>query len=861
MLKILRSHQKFEEGNRKQDGKDNTSCDICYLALNLKKDVYLRCAHCFLYYHVICLKFNEIEYENAKQYSWYCHKCKICSICYKEKSSKAGALILCDKCDRAFHEKCYDPPIKWSKRYWTCMLCKNLKIQLSPVLLHNQNIKLNKLCVQAPMNREIIDEDGLVYHTPRTRSKSSSPPHKPAFSPDNLSLSPQTFNTLNGPNFLNSDQRVVKKIHKRQRIKYEARDTRASKKHTSNDDNINIEDEELLEGKIGDAHMDISNINESSPKAELKPKRKVETLSPLRDNSNIKKPTFDNDLNSSKIVNDCFRIDLIQIEGLTTPDNTLSCIYPKQLIENLLNKHCEYLLGLALKLNKGAFYLGEDDVAEKVINKLKSKRESIDSKSNDNSNKDDDPLTIGKKRGRKPIKNNLRLKNVAFSNENDMINPEKSVLTHETEQEIKLVSPVSIFGLSLSQKYTEKMKYCPYNGCDSSGHLSGIYEAHHTLAACPSFYETDKWACIRRWNTRIIPLLKKITESGSVDVNYFENVDKDANDIDNKDVTQFQNKKSPSQIYKGSPNKQSSKERSFSFASTYQSLNALNTNSPVIKKSDNGNDKNKKNIINTGVKPNDNLSKQNNLDGLCLDNPDTQIFYDVRAIVAAIQTKCKITYPPGDEIYREGPISVFEVDGRAQTSYCRNLCLLSKLFMESKTLCYEVQHFWFYVMTLADCTGCCHIVGYFSKEKQNFQKNTVSCVLILPHFMRKGFGWKLIDFSYLLARTEDKIGSPERPLSDHGLVTYRSYWNSIILNYLSGKCQDDKISIKDLSQDSGIHTDDIISTLQFYRLLKSWRGNHIILKNELEELKNLSKQIWRNLPGKVDSKFLHWIPK
>lgn len=29
-----------------------------------------------------------------------------------------------------------------------------------------------------------------------------------------------------------------------------------------------------------------------------------------------------------------------------------------------------------------------------------------------------------------------------------------------------------------------------------------------------------------------------------------------------------------------------------------------------------------------------------------------------------MQTKCKMRHPPGDEIYRDGPISVFEVDGR-----------------------------------------------------------------------------------------------------------------------------------------------------------------------------------------------------
>ena len=33
-------------------------------------------------------------------------------------------------------------------------------------------------------------------------------------------------------------------------------------------------------------------------------------------------------------------------------------------------------------------------------------------------------------------------------------------------------------------------------------------------------------------------------------------------------------------------------------------------------------------------------------------------------LVHALQLKCKMRHPPGDEIYRDGKVSVFEVDGR-----------------------------------------------------------------------------------------------------------------------------------------------------------------------------------------------------
>ena len=37
---------------------------------------------------------------------------------------------------------------------------------------------------------------------------------------------------------------------------------------------------------------------------------------------------------------------------------------------------------------------------------------------------------------------------------------------------------------------------------------------------------------------------------------------------------------------------------------------------------------------------------------------------------------------------------------------------------------------------------------------------------------------------YLLTRREDKVGSPERPLSDLGLISYRSYWREVILTHM-----------------------------------------------------------------------------
>ena len=44
--------------------------------------------------------------------------------------------------------------------------------------------------------------------------------------------------------------------------------------------------------------------------------------------------------------------------------------------------------------------------------------------------------------------------------------------------------------------------------------------------------------------------------------------------------------------------------------------------------------------------------------------------------------KCQMLHPPGNEIYRHEEISFFEIDGKKQLTWCRNLSLLSKCFLD-----------------------------------------------------------------------------------------------------------------------------------------------------------------------------------
>ncbi|VDK84519.1 unnamed protein product [Litomosoides sigmodontis] len=224
--------------------------------------------------------------------------------------------------------------------------------------------------------------------------------------------------------------------------------------------------------------------------------------------------------------------------------------------------------------------------------------------------------------------------------------------------------------------------------------------------------------------------------------------------------------------------------------------------------------------------------------------------------------RCQLRHPPGNEIYRKDGVSVFEVDGYCSRIYCQNICLLAKLFLDHKTLYYDVEPFLFYVVTRNDSSGC-HFVGYFSKEKYSAQKYNLSCIMTLPSYQRQGFGRFLIDFSFLLSRKEGMTGTPERPLSDLGRFSYRSYWRSAICEYLYKTLSPDKtkrLTLRGIARGTGISVYDVMETLQSLNILQRIDSQMVIvlnmtmLKSHWTRAKSDTKRIW------LDETKLSWSP-
>uniref|UniRef100_A0A1I8AYG5 Histone acetyltransferase n=1 Tax=Meloidogyne hapla TaxID=6305 RepID=A0A1I8AYG5_MELHA len=153
--------------------------------------------------------------------------------------------------------------------------------------------------------------------------------------------------------------------------------------------------------------------------------------------------------------------------------------------------------------------------------------------------------------------------------------------------------------------------------------------------------------------------------------------------------------------------------------------------------------------------------------------------------------------------------------------------------------------------------GLCiwEVEGCFETEKNPSKNNNLSCLLTLPHAQGKGYGKLLIDLSYQFSKLEHKIGSPEHPLSDMGLLAYRSYWRSVLFSVLRQRNNAQTVAIKDLSIETAIHSSDILSTLIINDMLVS---RHDCFYIDIEKALNASPDSLRRRSIRAD--LLKWLP-
>ncbi|KAI1468244.1 acyl-CoA N-acyltransferase [Daldinia caldariorum] len=168
-----------------------------------------------------------------------------------------------------------------------------------------------------------------------------------------------------------------------------------------------------------------------------------------------------------------------------------------------------------------------------------------------------------------------------------------------------------------------------------------------------------------------------------------------------------------------------------------------------------------------------------------------------------------------------GEWSVWEVDGEKDRLFCQNLSLFAKLFLDNKSVFFDVTGFNYFLLVYtpppptpdsqsppeptivipnsqssvitAISAASQHtptsqtrpqVVGFFSKEKLSWDNNNLACILVFPPWQRKGLGALLMGVSYEISRREGILGGPEKPISELGRKGYKRFWAGEIARWL-----------------------------------------------------------------------------
>lgn len=208
---------------------------------------------------------------------------------------------------------------------------------------------------------------------------------------------------------------------------------------------------------------------------------------------------------------------------------------------------------------------------------------------------------------------------------------------------------------------------------------------------------------------------------------------------------------------------------------------------------------------------------------------------------------CKYNKPKptiGELVYwdDDSPYIVRQVNGNQHLLFCQNLSLFGKLFLDDKSVFYNVNQFEYYVVyghdqhdIDNDLGDTFKPMGFFSKEMVPWDEDVnLACICIFPPFQRRHLGSLLIELLYAIAQHQGhRHSGPEFPLSAFGKVSYLRFWSQRISRILMDESK--QFTLNDIANLTGFRKDDIYLTLEYMGVLHNQLGTLTILTRNVKE--------------------------
>lgn len=155
-----------------------------------------------------------------------------------------------------------------------------------------------------------------------------------------------------------------------------------------------------------------------------------------------------------------------------------------------------------------------------------------------------------------------------------------------------------------------------------------------------------------------------------------------------------------------------------------------------------------------------------------------------------------------------------------------------------------------------------YLIKNFDRDRLTFFHAICSVIAVRNYLLNIKIMCISLFSGYLLSKEEGQPGTPEKPLSDLGRVSYHAYWKSVILEYLYDN-KEKSFTFEDIAHTTGMHMNDIAVTFQllgFVRYIPNKESSKLGLCIDWNRVDNHMKKVKSKPRLEIDPECLRWTP-